>query len=204
VNVSLDTLRPERFADICGQDLHAEVLRGIERAVRTFGAVKVNTVLLRGVNDDEIEDLVRFGAEAGVRVRFIERYGAGCDSHFGELLPSEEVRRRLQAAFGALVPIAPDPLSVEAVYRIPSLRGATVGLIASATGPPCGRCTKLRLAGSGQLLPCLFARKGVQLRGLLQNRHREGVRSAIRKVLGMKAGSSGGRWVSGAVSRVGG
>jgi cyclic pyranopterin phosphate synthase len=204
VNVSLDTLRPGRFTDICGRDCHAQVISGIEQAVRTFGAVKVNAVLLRGVNDDEIEDLVRFGAGAGVRVRFIERYDAACGSPVGELLPGEEVRGRLRAAFGTLVPMAADSLSVEAVYKIPSLGGATVGLIASATGPPCGRCTKLRLAGSGELLPCLFARRGVQVRGLLQSGRREGVRAAIRTALGMKGGSFGVRRLSGAVSRVGG
>ncbi|KPK57776.1 MAG: hypothetical protein AMK73_09800, partial [Planctomycetes bacterium SM23_32] len=192
-NVSLDTLRPERFRRIAGADVHGRVMDGIAEALRTFDVVKVNTVLLRGVNEDELEDFVRFGASRAVRVRFIERYPTRGAPLGGPILTCEEARGRLERTFGPLVPMPGDRLSVEAVYAVPGA-GATVGFIASATSPPCGRCSKLRVTAAGELLPCLFAKEGVALAGLLRAGDAAGLRAAIRAVLDRKvhAGGRGG------------
>lgn len=206
LNISLDTLRPERFAVIAGQDKHAEVMAGVGEAVRTFPAVKTNTVLLRGRNDDEIEDLVRFGARTGVRVRFVEYYRTACSLSTEEGLSAGEVRQRLERAFGPLVPVAKRALSAETVYQLPSggLNGATVGLIASVTSPPCATCTKLRLTASGALLPCLFAESGESVRPLLETADRAAVRQAIRRAFARKERRGRRREVKGAVWAIGG
>lgn len=204
VNVSLDTLRPERFVLIAGTDGHADVMAGIEEAVRVFATVKTNAVLLRGLNDDEIEELVAFAARTGVRARFIEYYRTNCTSVGQETVPAAEVLVRLERAFGPLVPLPADPLSVETAYRIPSAGNATVGLIASATDPPCAQCAKLRVTSAGVLLPCLFAETGLPLAPLLARGDADGLRASIRQALSIKERGVRRRGVPGAGWQVGG
>lgn len=204
VNVSLDTLRPERFACLTGRDALAEVMAGIEEARRVFATVKVNTVLLRGRNDDEIEDMVRFGASAGIRVRFVERYPTGPSAIGADYMTVGEAKGRVAEAFGTLVPLPADFLSVESAYRLPGAAGATVGFIASASGPPCERCTKLRVTAAGVLLPCLFAQEGERLGPLLEAGDTEGIRATMREVLAAKRlGGRRGR-VATAIWQIGG
>jgi cyclic pyranopterin phosphate synthase len=184
VNVSLDTLRPERMARMAGRDAVEEVLAGIRRAARVFPLVKTNTVVLRGWNDDELCELVRFAAEAGARARFIEYYPTlSAPSLAG--LSAAEIRARLEAEFGALEPLPGDEGAVETLFRVPG-PGATVGLIASAGEPPCERCAKLRVSPDGQLLPCLFDAAGVDISGLLAAGDADGVRRALREAFAAK------------------
>ncbi|MHC4592495.1 MAG: GTP 3',8-cyclase MoaA [Planctomycetota bacterium] len=204
VNVSLDTLRPERFARLTGRDAHAEVMAGIEEARRVFATVKVNTVLLRGRNDDEIEDMVEFGASAGIRIRFVERYPTGCSAIGADYVTVGEAKRRVAQAFGALVPLPADSLSVESAYRLPGAVGATVGFIASASGPPCETCRKLRVTAAGVLLPCLFAQEGRPLGQLLGAEDMEGVRTTMREMLAAKRPGGQRRRVATAIWQIGG
>jgi len=193
VNISLDTLRPDRFVAITGQDRHPEVLAGIEAAARIFCAVKLNTVLLRGVNDDEIEALVRFAAQQGVGIRFIERYSSdGAENPPGEPILAAEVKQRLGQAFGALERLPSTPLSVEESYVLPSADGARVGVIASSSHPPCSDCAKLRFTAWGELRGCLFDSSGVDLKPLLQRKDVSAIRSALRETFAKKRRSGPG------------
>ena len=189
VNISLDTLQRERFVAITGRDLLDEVLEGIETAADTFDAVKLNTVLLRGRNDDEVEALVRFAAARRLEVRFIERYPWVGASEPDNRVSAEEVKGRLSQIFGVLHPAPTSELSVEQRYVLPAAGGARVGLIASVSASPCALCRKLRFTASGQLRPCLFADWGIDLGPLLRAGDEPAVRSAIRRVAARKRGA---------------
>jgi cyclic pyranopterin phosphate synthase len=186
VNVSLDTLRPERFLRIAGADAHGRVMAGIARALDVFESVKLNAVLLRGINDDEIEELVAFAGRAGARMRLVERYPKRWAAPERRPLTCAEARQRVEAAFGQLVPVPADRLSVAEVYAVAGAGGATVGFIASATAPPCATCSKLRVSARGELLPCLFAEHGRAAGALIEQRDRTGLRRAMREVMAMK------------------
>lgn len=207
VNISLDTLQRERFRAMSGSDRHQDVLAGIEVARGLFCPVKLNVVLLRGLNDDEIEELVEFAASRGLWIRFIERYASRCVTAPSDgCMPVAEVRRRLRRAFGPLEPLPAAPLSIEQTYRLPQFGGAKVGLIASVTHPPCTRCSKLRVTASGELRACLYANWGISLAALLHHRDAQAVRAAIREAFSRKPRSRGraGAFVPMPISHIGG
>jgi len=207
VNISLDTLRPERFVAITGHDRLQDVLAGITAAAELFRPVKLNTVLMPGVNDDEIEALVAFAARRGLWIRFIERYGArGSGSAPCKYVPAEEIKKRLRDAFGVLRRVQCSALSVEETYVLPSAGGAKVGVIASVSHPPCAACSRLRFTASGELLSCLFASSGIDVLALVGKNDTAGIRAAIRKAFALKDRRGAGRApaVSVPISHVGG
>ena len=204
VNISLDTLRPERFLFITGRDLHREVLEGIEAATGIFEVVKLNTVLLRGVNEDEIEALVAFAARRGLWIRFIERYPSACIHSMDGCVPAEDVRDRLRKSFGMIEPLPASDLSVEETYVLPSVGQVKVGVIASVTGPPCERCSKLRFTAGGELRPCLFSDWGLDLAPLLRRGDLPAIRAVIRRVVARKQPSRCAAVVPGSISHIGG
>jgi cyclic pyranopterin phosphate synthase len=169
VTVSCDSLRPERFATITGRDALPAVLAGIHAAISAgLAPVKVNTVLVRDFNDDEVVDLARFGREHGVEVRFIEFMpldGAGEWSK-GRVVPASEVLERLSTAF-ALEPMGHRGAQPAERFRYLD-GGGTVGVIASVTRPFCGDCDRARLTAEGALRSCLFSVKETDLRALLR------------------------------------
>ena len=186
INISLDTLRPDRFIALTGFDLHEEVLAGIQAASRAFGAVKLNVVLVRGVNDDEVEAMVLFAAERGLHVRFIESYLSQGAPLRNAPVHAGEIRDGLRALFGPLRPLPAEALSVEETYVLPSAGGVRVGIIASASGAGCPKCSKLRFTAAGQLRPCLFAAWGVDVAAALRCGDTRSVREAIRRVAARK------------------
>jgi cyclic pyranopterin phosphate synthase len=171
VTVSLDTLRPDRFEKITRRAGLERVFAGIA-AARAAGLepIKINTVVIRGLNDDEIPDFVRFAREERIEVRFIELMPtSGLNPECKELgswrpalfVKGEEVRARVEEAFGPLVP-APGAAGVAAVYL---LGGATrIGFITPLSEPFCRGCERLRLGPDGRLRVCLFDRAGTDLR----------------------------------------
>jgi cyclic pyranopterin phosphate synthase len=171
LNVSLDTLRPDRFAAITRRDRLADVLDGME-AARTAGLspVKINTVLLRGVNDDEATDLLRFAVARGFELRFIEQMPL--DAQHGwqraEMVTAGEILAALRTAF-ALTPDREDRGAAPAERWLVDGGPATVGVIASVTRPFCGACDRTRLTADGQVRSCLFARTETDLRALLRD-----------------------------------
>lgn len=169
VNVSLDTLRPERFKALTRRDRLADVLAGLD-AARAAGLapIKVNALLMRGVNDDEAVDLVRWAVDAGHELRFIEHMplDAGHTWRRDEMITGAEILARLGEAF-ALTPIAGRGAAPAERWLVDGGPGS-VGVIASVTMPFCGACDRLRLTADGQLRNCLFARDESDLRGPLR------------------------------------
>ena len=168
VNVSLDSLRPERFAELTRRDELANVLDGIDAAIEAgLAPVKVNVVVVRGVNDDEVVDLARFGRERGVVVRFIEFMPLdGGEAWRNEQVVSQaEILERIEAAF----PLEAIRRGHEPAERFRYLDGAgEVGVIPSVTRPFCEQCDRIRLTAEGQLRSCLFSLEDHDLRGVLR------------------------------------
>jgi len=167
VNISLDTLDRETFRRLTHRDRLVDTLSGIRAAqVAGLEPVKVNTVLLRGVNDHEAPDLLRWAIGEGVHLRFIEQMPL--DPQHGwrreEMVTADEILASLARAGFALTPI-PDPGPAPA--RLWDVNGglATVGVVASVTRPFCGTCNRLRLTADGQWRNCLFAHSETDLRG---------------------------------------
>jgi len=165
VNVSLDTLRPERFVQITGAPGLERVLRGIEAARRTdLVPVKVNTVVMRGINDDELETFASLTVWEDWHVRFIELMP------FGGLGPDLLVRTsEMQARLPGLVPV-PEMAGrgPGRVFRLPGAQG-TVGFISPVSDCFCYSCNRLRLTADGKLRPCLLSEGEVDLRPALRN-----------------------------------
>lgn len=168
VNVSLDTLRPERFARIALRPYFHEVLHGIDAALAAgFAPVKLNVVVLGGTNDDELLDFVELARDRPLEVRFIE-YMPFRGNGWGRaaLVPWAAMRSAIETAH-ALVPLETDGSRVCRTFRIEGFAG-TVGFIASMTDHFCGGCNRLRLTADGTLKTCLFSPGELDLRGALR------------------------------------
>ena len=171
VTVSLDTLRPERLEAFARSDRHDAVIAGLEAAGRAgFRPLKLNAVMIRGFNDDEIPDLLAFGRERGIEVRFIEYMDVGGATRWSEsqVISRREILERIADRFGAIVP-DPDPAHPSAPaerFRLPD--GSPFGIIASTTAPFCGSCDRSRLTADGTWFLCLYAERGVALREALR------------------------------------
>jgi cyclic pyranopterin phosphate synthase len=176
INVSLDTLRADRFATLTRRDRITDVLEGLAAAdAAGLRPVKINTVLMRGVNDDEAPSLLRFALEHGFELRFIEQMPL--DAQHGwrrdEMVTADEIL----AALRAEVALTPDPAHRGAApaetwlvdgWSLGDGRPARVGVIASVTRPFCGACDRTRLTADGQVRNCLFSEEETDLRGLLR------------------------------------
>jgi cyclic pyranopterin phosphate synthase len=213
VNVSLDTLRPDRFAAITRQDSLADVLDGVRTAAAVgLEPVKINVVTLRRVNLDEIGDFAALTLRQPLEVRFIELMpvGAHAERDDDQLVTGEEVVRILRERF-ELEPLA-DPSGAPVSDQLFRIRGAAgrIGLISPMSAHFCRRCNRLRLTPDGKLRTCLFHDLEVDLRGLL----RSGVgdaeladvfRTAVAGKPAGPAGRIGGPWkCTSAMSRIGG
>jgi len=170
VNVSLDTLKKDKFKHITGMDGLGEVLSGIE-AAREAGLcpVKINTVVLRGINDDEVIDLAQMSVSQGWHVRFIEFMSFGMlKAGALETVSAHEIQERIQS-LGKLEPYTGKTGNGPAkYYRLPGARG-TIGFITPVTEHFCHSCNRLRLTSDGQLRPCLLDDDEVNLKEPLRN-----------------------------------
>ncbi len=170
LTVSLDTLRPERFQRISDTAIPlAQVLAGLEAArAAGFGPVKLNCVVQRGVNDDEILDLAAFARDGGHTLRFIEFMDVGTTNGWklDAVVSAEQIRERLHAAW-PLEPVDDPAGAVARTWRYRDGKG-DVGLIASVTAPFCRGCDRARLSAEGSLYTCLFAGEGLDLKGFLR------------------------------------
>ncbi len=169
INISIDSLDPERFRRLTQRDELGRVLDGIEAAVAAgFSPVKLNVVLMRGINDDEVVDFLRFGRERGVTVRFIEFMPLDAQGEWSadRVVPYAEILDRAAEHFDF------DPVSRghEPAERFRYRDGqGEFGVIASVTQPFCESCDRMRLSAEGQLRNCLFATEHVDLRTILRN-----------------------------------
>jgi len=171
VNVSLDTLDRDRFVQIARRDRLADVLKGLVAAEAAgLVPVKVNAVLMRGVNEDEAVPLLRWALAAGYRLRFIEQMPL--DAQHGwtrdQMVTADEILGRLAEVF-ALAPVGADERgSAPAEEWLVDGGPGRVGVIGSVTRPFCGACDRVRLTADGQLRNCLFAREESDLRAPLR------------------------------------
>jgi cyclic pyranopterin phosphate synthase len=170
VNVSLDTLSRSTFSTLARRDRLHDVLDGVDAArVAGLDPVKVNAVLMRGVNDDEAVPLLDWALQQGVNLRFIEQMPLDAQHAWDRnmMVTAEEILEKLSAAH-TLTPLG-DRGSAPAEEFVVDGGPATVGVIASVTRPFCGTCDRVRLTSDGQLRNCLFAREESDLRTPLRS-----------------------------------
>jgi cyclic pyranopterin phosphate synthase len=169
VTVSLDTLQPERFRALTRFDGLPRVLSGIGAASELgFSALKIDTVVIRGINDDELVPLLEYGRSVGAEVRFIEYMDVGGATRWSReaVVPGREILDRLALHYGRIEPIVEESSAPAARFRLAD--GAVFGLISSMTAPFCGSCDRSRLTADGVWYLCLYARSGTDLRGPLR------------------------------------
>src|SRR5437016_13727508 len=159
VNISLDTLDRHVYSEITGRDLHAQVLNGIDAAIAAgFDQIKLNTVLMRGRNEDQLIPLIEFAAARDLILRFIEMMPVSTREVLGEenFLPIAEAKRTIEKRFGDLIPETSFRTNGPATYyQIPG-REQRIGFIGAMTNLHfCESCNKLRLTCDGKLRPCL-------------------------------------------------
>ncbi|GAA4402630.1 GTP 3',8-cyclase MoaA [Fodinibacter luteus] len=169
VNVSLDTIDPEHFSRLTRRDRFNDVVAGLKAAADAgLSPVKVNAVAMRGVNDTDVPDLLRWCLDRGYDLRFIEQMPLDAQHAWdrSRMVSQAEVLERLGTRF-RLTPV-PERGSAPAELFLVDGGPATVGVIASVSAPFCGSCDRVRLTADGQLRNCLFARREVDLRGPLR------------------------------------
>lgn len=171
INVSLDTLKSERFKKITGSDLLYRVLEGIEVSEKIgLSPIKINTVVMRGINDDEIEDLVRLTLKKPYHVRFIElmpTQGHTMENHHSLFVPMIEVINRVKIIGNLQLEAKTKSFGPAKLCSFPEAAGK-VGFIAPLSRHFCGTCNRLRLTADGKLRTCLFSEKEVDIKGLLR------------------------------------
>ncbi len=169
INVSLDSLRRERFLELTRRDELDRVLNGIDASVDAgLAPVKINTVMMRGINDDEVVDFARYGRERGVEIRFIEFMPLEAGDVWNEavVVPADEILAAVAAEF----PTEPVVRANEPAERYRYLDGGGhIGVIASVTKPFCGNCDRVRLTAEGQFRTCLFALEEFDMRSILRS-----------------------------------
>jgi len=168
LTVSLDTLHRTRFEALTRFDRLDAVHEGIAAATRVFGRLKIDSVVIRGVNDDELGDLIEYGRAANAEVRFIEYMDVGGASRWSpdRVVTRETMLRELARRYGAIEPVG--ELSSAPAERFALLDGTTFGIISSTTEPFCSSCDRSRLTADGMWYLCLYATRGIDLRGPLR------------------------------------
>jgi len=164
VTVSLDTLKRDRFQALTRFDDHARVLEGIAQAGRLgFSVLKIDTVVIRGVNEDELAPILEFGRRAGAEVRFIEYMDVGGATRWSrdKVVSRAEMLGTLARRYGPISPIAEKTSAPAERFRL--VDGYIFGIIASTTAPFCGSCDRSRLTADGLWYLCLYAAAGTNL-----------------------------------------
>jgi GTP 3',8-cyclase len=169
VTVSLDTLRPDRMLEFARSPRHGDVLRGIAAARRAgLHPVKLNTVVIRGYNDDELIELVEFARSEQAELRLIEYMDVGGATEWSmdQVVSREEMLGRLERFYGPIEVLAGNSAAPAERFRLPD--GTVLGIIASTTAPFCRSCDRSRLTADGTWLLCLYGETGLDLRQLLR------------------------------------
>jgi cyclic pyranopterin phosphate synthase len=172
LTVSLDTLRPERLLAFARTDRLGDILAGIEAAQAAgFERIKVNTVVIRGFNDDELTDLLEFGRRHDLEVRLIEYMDVGGATRWSmdQVVSRREMLERIAARYGRIEELrrGDDPAAPAERFQLPD--GSRFGIIASTTAPFCRDCDRSRLTADGTWYLCLYAAAGVDLREPLRS-----------------------------------
>src|SRR5574337_1134712 len=165
VTVSLDTLRPDRFTALTRKDSHEKVLSGIRAAQQVgFKGLKIDSVVMRGVNEDELVDLLEFGKQINAEVRFIEYMDVGGATHWSldRVVSRAEILEALTRQYGPIEPICEAGWAPADRFVLPD--GTVFGIVASTTTPFCRTCDRSRLTADGTWYLCLYAQRGIDLR----------------------------------------
>lgn len=189
VNISLDSMKPARFKEITRHDCLSKVFDGINRALSLgMHPVKINTVAIRGVNDDEIGDFARLTMDQPLHLRFIELMPIGTCNPWAvdNFMPAEEIRQRIEERYG--------PLREEEVFgggpakyfRLPGAEG-TIGFITAISNHFCNSCNRLRLTANGYLRPCLYDHREYPLKPYVRGAAAEAeLAQQISKIITLK------------------
>ncbi len=192
INISLDSLDRAKFERITRTRSFESVMRGIDAAqASSLAPAKVNAVLVRGWNDDEIESFAAFARERAIIMRFIEFMPLDADRHWTResVVPAAEVFRRIHAQW-PLEAIPHEPSETARKYRFADGAPGEIGLIAPVTQPFCGFCSRIRLTADGKLRTCLFSKEDHDLRTLLrQNSAEDEIAARIRSIVMQKEAS---------------
>jgi len=189
INISLDSLDPIKFQRITRTRSYDSVMRGIDAVQASrLAPAKINAVLVRGFNEDEVEAFAAFARDRDVIMRFIEFMPLDADRHWSRdlMVPAEEVHRRIHAQW-PLVEIAHAKSETARKYRFADGAPGEIGLIAPVTQPFCGHCSRIRLTADGKVRTCLFSKEDHDLRGLLRNQASDAdIESQIRSLVDQK------------------
>jgi cyclic pyranopterin phosphate synthase len=171
VTVSLDTLSPVKMEKHARTKRHEDILVGIGAATQAgFESVKINAVVIRGFNDDELVDLIEYGKRVGAEVRFIEYMDVGGATRWSmsDVVSQAEILERLSKHYGGVRPtVRPSDRAPAQQFELPD--GTRFGIIASTTQPFCRDCDRARLTADGTFFLCLYGREGLDLREPLRN-----------------------------------
>lgn len=187
LNISLDTLQPDKFSKITRRDNFIDVLNGIDAALEAgYESIKLNVVLMAGINDDEVMDFVHFVQDKPLNVRFIEFMPFKNNGwQGGTLVPFTQIRSVIEASY-ALTPILTEASAVAKDFAIEGFQG-TVSFITSMTESFCGTCNRIRLTADGNLKSCLFHHEEVPVRDhLRQGMDDRTLVNKIREALSLK------------------
>jgi len=165
ITVSLDTLKPDRFLALTRRNTHAKVLEGIQTVKQVgFSDLKLDTVVMRGYNDDELIDLLEYGKRVGAEVRFIEYMDVGGATHWSmdKVCSRAAMLEMLGRHYGPVALVSARGSAPAERFCLPD--GTTFGIIASTTAPFCRACDRSRLTADGMWFLCLYATRGMDLR----------------------------------------
>lgn len=168
--VSLDTLQNDRFQQLTRRDDLSRVIEGIEEVVQLgMSGLKIDSVIMRGTNEDELGDLIEAGKRWGAEVRFIEYMdvGGAIDWSMKKVVSVDEMLQKLTAIYGEIEALGEGGSAPAQRYALPD--GTVFGIIASTTAPFCSTCDRSRITADGTWYTCLYARGGVDLRALLRS-----------------------------------
>jgi len=168
ITVSLDTLQPDRFVRLTRFDQLEAVHAGIAAAYRVYGALKIDSVVIRGVNDDELAALIEYGKSVNGEVRFIEYMDVGGASRWApdRVVPRREILDTIAARYGPIASIANEGSAPAERFTLPD--GTVFGIISSTTEPFCRSCDRSRLTADGMWFLCLYATRGTDLHAPLR------------------------------------
>jgi len=181
VTVSLDTLRSDRFTALTRRANHAQVLEGIAAVPAAgFAGTKLDTVVMRGVNDDELADLIEYGKTVPAEIRFIEYMDVGGATRWSmdKVVSRTEMLEMLSRRYGPIEPVVEESTAPADRYALPD--GTVFGIISSTTEPFCASCDRSRLTADGMWYLCLYAQQGVDLREPLR---RGGSRDELKALI---------------------
>ena len=169
LTVSLDTLQRDRFVQLARFDELDRVLAGIDAAAPLFPGLKIDSVVLRGVNDDELVAMMEFGKDRSAEVRFIEYMDVGGATHWSrdQVVSRDEILAALASHYGPITPIVEASSAPADRYQLQD--GTVFGIISSTTAPFCRDCDRSRLTADGMWYLCLYAARGTDLRGPLRS-----------------------------------